>query len=267
MDGQGEGLLIFGKTVETYSGGGRERQRGWYHSDQDVENMVRNIVCNTCNKPVGSSEEWLIHIHQSARKEGSGEKHHLMCLCCEEVFQSFKLFRLHILSTGHVTPGREDAPISSKDLSTSLRPSRPDLVRVGTGFNGETVAFTSTSRERNTHRENGEETAEDNGDYWAKAGGEEEEKGCGDSDDNNKLKRENYRFQREPSIFGRMQAISGPQDGTFLKRHLEIERRGRMFLVEDPGLEIELQKLPAKHLNSGVGSVDFGGELAYECDS
>lgn len=140
--------------------------------------MIRGIVCNTCSKPIGSSEEWLIHIHQSARKEGSEEKHNLMCLRCGEFFQSFKLLRCHISNTGHVTPDNE------------------------------TAAFTSSK----------EGVVDSEGDRMEDGGENEAHSG---------------KPQRESPIFGPMQAFPGPQDGTFLKRFLEIEREHQRLLFDE----------------------------------
>lgn len=150
--------------------------------------MIRGIVCNTCSKPIGSSEEWLIHIHQSARKEGSGQKHNLMCLHCGEPFQSFKLLRCHISNTGHVTPDNE----------------------------------TTASSKRNVHRGNSKEEVVGNESDMM------EEDGEGKAHSGRIQRRGG--FQRS-SIFGSMQAVPGPQDGTFLKRLLKIEREHQRLLV------------------------------------
>lgn len=161
-----------------------------------IENMIRSIVCNTCNKPVGSSEEWLIHIHQSATKEGSKEKHNLMCLRCGEVFQSFKLFRCHILSTGHVTPDETTTTGRGDNMS---------------GYNGEEEVDNGGEEV-----DNGEEDRMEHDDEREEGGSsnvEHKEEGC-------------RVFQRESSIFGRMQAIPGPQDGTSLRQFLERENQG-----------------------------------------
>lgn len=175
--------------------------------------MIRSITCNTCNKPIGSSEEWLIHIHQSIRKEGLGEKHNLMCLRCGEAFQSFKLLRCHILKTGHVTP------------------------------DSEATASTSSTRERNISGGNGEE-----------------EMSCGDADrvedgDEEQAYSDNVkwgtgRFQKQ-STFGPMEAVPGPQDGTFLNRLLEMEHEHQRLLVAGLDAGDEDQQGPAKYLNTG----------------
>lgn len=154
-----------------------------------IENKARSIVCNTCNKPVGSSEEWLIHIHQSAEEEGSKEKHNLMCPLCGEVFQSFKLFRCHILNTAHAT---------SDETAT-------------------------TRRENNMYGYNGEEEVDNNKEDRIEQDDERGEEGSSDAE----CKGEgDCVFQRESSIFGRMQAIPGPQDGTSLRQFLERENQG-----------------------------------------
>lgn len=207
-----------GRVIDKLDGGRRTQQAtGPRIHDQGVENMIRSIICNTCNKPVGSSEDWLIHIHQSARKVGSEEKHNLMCLCCGEAFQSFKLLRCHILRTRHVTP------------------------------KGKTTART----EQSMRGENCEE-AVDNNEDGEMDGDDEGEEGY-----RNIVKwkeRGGRLFQREPSIFRRMQAIPGPRDGTFLRRFLGHGNQG--LLAEDLEPRTKHQKLPAEHLN--IGAKSFG---------
>lgn len=131
----------------------------------------------------------MIHIHQSARKEGSEQKHNLKCLHCGEAFQSFKLLRCHISNTGHAI------------------------------FDNETT----TSSKRNVHRGSGKEDVIGNEGDRIEEGGEEEAHG-------GRIQRRGF-SQRKSSIFGLMQAVPGPQDGTFLKRFLEIEREHQRLLV------------------------------------
>lgn len=185
--------------------------------------MIRSIACNTCKKPIRSSEEWLIHIHQSISKEGLEEKHNLMCLRCGEAFQSFKLLRCHISKTGHVTP------------------------------DSEATASTSSARERSIYGGNGEEAIGVNADRI-------------EGDDKEQMYSDSVRwgaggFQGQ-SIFGPMEAVPGPQDGTFLNRLLEMEYKHQRLLVADLDAGAENQQSPAKCLNAGAKGFNFDGELA-----
>lgn len=73
-------------------------------------------------------------------------------------------------------------------------------------------------------------------------------------------------FQKQ-SIFGPMEAVPGPQDGTFLNRLLEMERKHQRLLVADLDAGAENQQSPAKHPNTGAKGFSFGGELASKWDS
>lgn len=73
------------------------------------------------------------------------------------------------------------------------------------------------------HGYNGEEEVDNNEEDRIEHDDEKEEGGS----KNVECKGERGRlFQRESSIFGRMQAIPGPQDGTSLRQFLERENRG-----------------------------------------
>lgn len=58
------------------------------------------------------------------------------------------------------------------------------------------------------------------------------------------------RFQKQ-STFGPMEAVPGPQDGTFLNRLLEMEHEHQRLLVAGLDAGDEDQQGPAKYLNTG----------------
>lgn len=225
-----------------------------YHQGLDATDVIRGIACSTCGKVVTSSKEWLIHVNKSF-KEGAREGHFFRCLPCGEVFQSFKLFRLHILDTGHGMPESNDTAIGSRKIATSSRnfatSSKENPIQIDSDSDDGMENCTPTVAEGGMHGENKEDEVsgkDEENERMQEHNRSEGDNSVGGSNG------ESSRSRRSDSIFGRLKPLPGPQDGTFLRRLLEIERERRRFGVDSS--ESNRQKLPSECLNVEVRRIE-----------
>lgn len=211
--------------------------------------MPRSIAYNPFSAPASSANGQQPHAC-------GGFENPLKCLFCGETFLSLRSFELHILSTRHAVPGPGGIATTSLRTAASsdnvVESSGLSLIEVDSGFDDNVVVYIRTNTSVNMSRGDREVMGSrrdegmegDDEEEEEEEEGEGKERGEGESgNDNNPL--------REASILKSMEAVPGPQDGTFIKRLLEIERERQEFLAG-----FGRPKLPAEYLNVKIESGD-----------